>query len=218
LASKAPWMWSPRWIKVPKLSSSNRFAATSPTRHPHRRSGALAARMNTCGSSTPGCTVNYAHRLPFTLSRSLTNITAIAVGWFMTLVNDAFPLKGQRPFEWKGSLSLKLYNWCKRDGHRLPYDRHSDDYFRALRLFDTSLHHQESAAWFCRWTVLRRQRRLDAYFELSITLDIAAALILAEAGVSSRHPRPGRFHERAVLAHRFRLRYQQLLDELEKTE
>ncbi len=105
-----------------------------------------------------------------------------------------------------------------------PYDRQSDDYFRALRLFGhiTSItqgvRRLGSAALDLCYVAAGR---LDAYFELSIhPWDIAAAALIAlEAGgvVRDIHGNPNFMKEPYSLIGSAPGVYEQLLAELEKT-
>jgi myo-inositol-1(or 4)-monophosphatase len=175
-------------------------------------------------------TVNYAHRLPiYSISIAYQYHGQLQLGVvYDPSLNECFSAERGKGAFLNGkrisvSKTLQLVQTLMVTG--FPYDRHSDDYFRALRLFGhiTSItqgvRRLGSAALDLCYVA---SGRLDAYFELSIhPWDIAAAaLIVQEAGgiVRDIHGQVDFMKEPYSLIGSAPGVYQQLLDELEKTE
>jgi myo-inositol-1(or 4)-monophosphatase len=174
-------------------------------------------------------TVNYAHRLPvYSISIGYQYHGQLQLGVvYDPSLDECFSAeRGKGAFLNEKRISTSavtdLIKTLMVTG--FPYDRHSDDYFRALRLFGhiTSItqgvrRFGSAALDLCYMAC----GRMDAYFELSIhPWDIAAgALIAEEAGatLSNIHGEPDFMREPYSLISSAPGVYTQLLAELEKT-
>jgi myo-inositol-1(or 4)-monophosphatase len=174
-------------------------------------------------------TVNYSHRLPiYSISIAYQYHGQLQLGVvYDPSLNECFSAeRGQGAFLNGKKISVSKVNELVKSMMvtGFPYDRQSEDYFRALRLFGhiTSItqgvRRLGSAALDLCYVAAGR---LDAYFELSIhPWDIAAAaLIVQEAGgiVRDIHGDPNFMKEPYSLIGSAPGVYELLLAELEKT-
>jgi myo-inositol-1(or 4)-monophosphatase len=174
-------------------------------------------------------TVNYSHRLPiYSISIAYQYHGQLQLGVvYDPSLNECFSAeRGRGAFLNGKKISVSKVNELVKSlmVTGFPYDRQSEDYFRALRLFGhiTSItqgvRRLGSAALDLCYVAAGR---LDAYFELSIhPWDIAAAaLIVQEAGgiVRDIHGDPNFMKEPYSLIGSAPGVYELLLAELEKT-
>jgi myo-inositol-1(or 4)-monophosphatase len=174
-------------------------------------------------------TVNYSHRLPiYSISIAYQYHGQLQLGVvYDPSLNECFSAERGKGAYLNGkkisvSGATEMIKTLMVTG--FPYDRSSDIYTHAMRLFDriTSLnqgvHRLGSAALDLCYVACGR---LDAYWELSIhPWDIAAAALIAqEAGgmVSDIHGKPEFMKEPYAIIGSTPGVFKQLLDELEKT-